>query len=358
MTRGGRAWASIGAALVAHVAAGAVLLLVPVRTPAPRLPLLVDRSDETPIEITLDQPPPPTPAPALVEPVAAIDLRGHDVGVTDSPREAASRSVGPGESRESRAETPTPAGDVPPSSATRGGAVTFGAPRVRIDGPNPFLAPSTLTVAEPGEPPPRAAEEVADAKRRVEGALRQPARERERELGLGPEGPVLTALGEAASTSTAPVRGRAVFLAIANGAGDVVSIEVAGCDGAHGAWAQAATIALGSLKGKKLRVPSTATRAEMRIEVTSAWKLPSGQDPGADVSVLGIPVAKGEGNESTKVEILNPIPKVTMVPLSKDVKIPVVVWQVNIISTDGDPANIGAAARRVVHARLLDSKVL
>ncbi len=342
-----RGWLSIGAAVAAHAIAFALVrsMALPVAAaPAPAV------AEEPGIEIGIEDlvaapPAPPTPAEEGHALVAAAANETH------GPRAASRGEAAPAAAAEPGETTST-------EPAASGAVPAFAAPRVAIDGPNPFLAAGAVAEAPPSAHEPTEREKTADAKRRVEAALRQPARDRERELGLGPEGPVLTALGDATSTTTTPVRGRAVFVAIANGAGEVVSIRVTECDGAQRDWAQAATIALGSLKGKKLRVPSTTTRAEMRIEVTSAWKLPSGQDPGADVSVLGVPVAKGEGKDSTKVEILNPLPKVEMLKLGKDIEIPVVVWNVTIFGTNGDPANIGAGARRVVHARLLDSKVM
>jgi hypothetical protein len=169
---------------------------------------------------------------------------------------------------------------------------------------------------------------------------------------------VLAALGEAASASTAPIHGRAVFLAIADGTGMVIGIDVLECDGARSAWAGAAALAKDALKGKKLRMPSTAKRAEMRIEVTSDWKMPSGHDPGVDVSVLGLPLAKGEGKQSTMVEVLPLLPKVTMVKLAPDVDIEIPVVSIDALAVHGDPADIGAKPRRVVHTRLIDEKVL
>ncbi|HEY8074707.1 MAG TPA: hypothetical protein VIF62_11365 [Labilithrix sp.] len=329
---------SIGAAVATHLFAFAIVRSLPIPAPVVATPIAEPR-DAIAIEDLVELPPPPSaPEPAIVR--GNIEVTTGNINVTNGKIEVTTRL------QERAGDAPTEPG--------RGTVPTFvaAAPRVAIDGPNPFLA-SGAPVREPTE-----SEETRGAERRVEAALRQPARDRERELGLGPEGPVLTALGDATSTTTTPVRGRAVFLAIANGAGEVLSIRVAECDGAQRDWAQAATIALGALKGKKLRVPSSATRAEMRIEITSAWKLPSGQDPGADVSVLGLPVAKGEGKDATKVEILNPLPKVEKLKLSKDIEIPIVVWSFTIFGTNGDPANIGAAARRVVHARLLDSKVM
>ncbi len=135
----------------------------------------------------------------------------------------------------------------------------------------------------------------------------------------------------------------------------IVGIEVVECDGGRSGWQGAAELARRALQGKKLRMPSTATLAEMRIEVTSDWKMPSGHDPGTDVSVLGVPVAKGEGKKSTKVDLLNPLPKIEMVEIAPDVKVPIPQLTITIVAVQGDPADIGAKPRRVVHTRLLDS---
>jgi hypothetical protein len=154
------------------------------------------------------------------------------------------------------------------------------------------------------------------------------------------------------------VKGRAVCRAVADGTGNIVGIEVLECDGGRPGWANAAELARRALVGKRLRMPSSATLAEMRIEIVSDWKMPSGHDPGTDVSVLGVPVAKGEGKKSTKIDLLDPIPKITMVELAPDVKVPVPQINLTIVAVQGDPADLGAKPRRVVHTRLLDSKVL
>jgi hypothetical protein len=231
---------------------------------------------------------------------------------------------------------------------------------IGLRGSNPFLArgalPDVPSDATPGREPTQA-EQAAAAKKRVQASIRAAGQEHDRALGLGPEGPVLSALGSATSRSTAPVTGRAIFLAIANGAGEVVGISVLECDGAHSDWAGAAQIALGDLKGKKLRMPSSASRAEMKIEVTSAWKMPNGQDPGTEVSVLGAPVTKGEGKNSTKVTILDPIPKIHMTEIVPGVVVPVPEVNITIFGTNGDPSNIGASPRRIVHTRLIASNV-
>jgi hypothetical protein len=317
------------------------------------------------------------PAVALeidLEPPAEGDDTGKAAGAERAPPAAAAalsatrEEPRPGVAPRAPAEGATEGemGAEPAGTVASANVQLVRAPTAELGlGRNAFLAPGSLPESHApltnGRPQPIAPDHPPDdARRRVEQALRRPARERERELGLGPEGPVLRALADAASAAATPVTGRAVFVAIANGAGEVVSVDLASCDGGREAWAEAARAALAALAGKKLRVPSSATRAEMRIELTSAWKLPSGHDPGTEVSVMGLPVKKGEGKDSTKMEILNPLPKVVMVPITTDGKdkIPVLVWQLTIFGTNGDPADLAAKPRRIIHSSLLDSKVL
>jgi len=162
---------------------------------------------------------------------------------------------------------------------------------------------------------------AAATNHRVDRALREPGRARE--LGLGPEGPVLAALVKATHASRAPVDGRVRFVATANAAGEVVAIEVSDCDGNREAWSSAATDAINALRGKKLRLPprtapspSATVALKMTIEVTSAWTMPDGSAPTAS------PAAK-----------------------------------VLAILTLDRPAS-GAKPVRVVHTRLIDSLVL
>lgn len=199
-----------------------------------------------------------------------------------------------------------------------------------------------------------------DRKVAIERALRDPAREREQSLGLGPEGPVLTALAASTSQSLAPVKGKAVFVVKTNAEGDVVDIELQEAEGGRPGWADAGRIAREALDGKKLRLPPGVKRMVMKIEVTSAWKLPSGQDPGTDVELFGRSIAKGEGKDSGKVTILDPIPKLRVeeVDLGSGVKLRVPTIEIDIFRATVDPTNIGAKPRRVVHTRLVESQAI
>jgi len=212
-----------------------------------------------------------------------------------------------------------------------GGQNTFVTSAARGEAAN---GPPAAT-SSPGAGPPTAAE----SKRRADAVLRGTGQARDRELGLGPEGPVLHALGDATMASFAPVKGRAVFRAVTDGTGMIVGIEVLSCDGGRDGWVNAAELAREALKGKKLRLPSAATHAEMRIEIVSEMKMPSGHDPGVDVSVLGLPITKGDGPQSTQVRILDPL-------------------SLSFLAGTADPSDIGAKPRRVVHTRILETKVL
>lgn len=242
----------------------------------------------------------------------------------------------------------------PPPEATHDGPVTlpsFTGTTTNLGlgaaGQNPFLPKSEAAVT------------LAETKRSVDRAMKDPGREREMSLGLGPEGPVLTALEEATSRSTAPVRGKAIFVAIADQNG-VFQIELHDAIGSRAGWDDARNIALAALKGKKLRLPPGATRAVMRIEVKSDWKLPSGHDPNPEITVLHIPVKKGETKESAKVTILDPIPKIRSadLQLDKNTTISVPSVQIDIFHTNMDPTDIGAKPRRVVHSHVVETQVM
>ena len=208
--------------------------------------------------------------------------------------------------------------------------------------PSPSFSPAAPAAEAPmGRPSPESRSSSSSSSSRATALLRDPAGAGERSLGLGPEGPVLRALGDATTASFALMKGRAVFRAIADRTGMIIGIEVVDGDGDGdgGGWANAAELALDALRGKKLRMPSTAKRATMRIEIVSELKMPSGHDPGVDVSILGVPITKGDGRQATQVRILDPL-------------------SMNAFALGGDPVDIGAKARRVVRSRLLDSEIL
>jgi len=330
------------AAVVLHVAIAGLVVLVPVQ---PRR-LAAPAS-------SVDAPPSAPDAEIAIEvsPQPVADPRENEG--SESPAGSSRSDVAPTPAAKARATTPRataavsppsgsePAGVGPAIVTSRAAAPDLG---LTLGAQNTFVTSAArgeaangppAATTSPGAGPPSAAE----SKRRANAMLRGTGQARDRELGLGPEGPVLHALGDATMASFAPVKGRAVFRAIADGAGMIVGIEVLSCDGGRDGWVNAAELAREALKGKKLRLPSAATQAEMRIEIVSEMKMPSGHDPGVDVSVLGLPITKGDGPQSTQVRILDPL-------------------SLSFLAGTADPSDIGAKPRRVVHTRILDSKVL
>ena len=345
-----RGTTAVLAASALHALVGLALLVAPLRHRTPQGPA---PAQAAPFEVALEDVTPRADHEVAAEAAPLLPR----TTMTPSAPSVASHDRDPLPSAEPAAVPLSPPS--PSSSALIIAMPSAPSIGLALGAPNRFVSRGAAEEPASTTPPDdRHVRTLAEAKRAVETALREPARQRERELGLGPEGPVLQALGEATSASSAPVKGRAVFRAVADGTGRIARIEVVECDGGRPGWANAAELARRALQGKKLRMPSSATLAEMRIEVSSDWKMPSGHDPGTDVSILGIPVAKGEGKKSTRVELLDPIPKIEMVELAPDVKVPIPQINLKIVAVQGDPADIGAKPRRVVHTKLLDSKVL
>lgn len=308
------AWIALAAAL--HAAAIASLFSV-----------RVDHGHDVPAgsaesaEIALDlEGEPERAAPRVDEPRRPLesnpsDTRTAGLAVTHPPSRASSgapagAAAPPSASSSEPMRAPQGNGEATSSSSSAGVApIPFTPEQLGIGGAggrNPFLPRHEETVPTSGRDAPAAR------------AMRGTGLARDRELGLGPEGPVVSALADATSSSLAPVRGRAVFLVRANGDGLVSGIDVIDSEGGSG-WIDAGKIALEKLRGKKLKIPTGAKGMNMRIEVLSEMKVPSGQD-----SLFG--ARQGE----------NKMPEMTI----------------------PDPADIGAKPRRVVRSHVVSTEAL
>ncbi len=176
---------------------------------------------------------------------------------------------------------------------------------------------------------------ASESKVAVERSLSAAARARDVELGLGPEGPVLKALEEAATSGLAPMRGVATLLAVVNADGAVVDVRLLSSSGDAGAWSDARRRAVAALRKEKLSLRG-AKGAELTIRLESDIRLPSG------ASVPVTPVFEG-----SQVRVTENAPTGGL---------PTVVKTVTIARFD--VADINARPRRVVHARLLSLKAL
>ncbi|MDF2697462.1 MAG: hypothetical protein K0S65_5845 [Labilithrix sp.] len=158
-------------------------------------------------------------------------------------------------------------------------------------GPNPFAGSSGSSglAASAERPVPGKfhsaapdAPTTAEAKRAVEKSMKDAMRAQDVAVGLGPEGPVLSALQDATYGGLAPDHGNAVFLAVVDASGTVVDLRLIASNGGEPGWSDTRERAMQALKGKKLSLRGGGG-AELRIAVVSDVRLPSGNTPGAPI---------------------------------------------------------------------------
>jgi hypothetical protein len=236
------------------------------------------------------------------------------------------------------------------------GAARDGPPAARADkrlslealgvgpGHNPFLAPE-------GRRP--------DAKamgQRLDHVLRSGLAEHDRQLGLGPEGPAVAAVTDLVMQSTTAPNTDALLVLRTDGNGETVYVGLAEASGDSAAWDAIAQSLLRALHGKKLRVPSGSGGVTMQLRVSSRVQLPSGADPGLAIDLFGKEIQAGAGERSTRLQILTPKIVVEQYQISSTdphLTIPVIGLGINLLALQGDPVDIAAVARRVVHAHLV-----
>lgn len=297
--------------MLAHAAVLAALATRELPPPKP-----VDATIDA-IEIIdpLDPPVAPTPTTVLESPgQGASHVLAARAQATSSP-EPAPQPVpkGTGEATAPIAIGPSPGGSAAPIALGIGGTREL----------NPFL-PKHEEVPVPSAGDGKAAE------RSVKDALHA----RDRDIGLTPEGPVLSALSDATYEGSAPPKGRAVFVAIVDKLGVVVDLRLG--DGEGAGWREVRERAVKTLASKKVTMRG-AGPVELRIEVVSQVVLPSGSEhhvtPAASASKIEVPDnAKIGGGAGDVVQS----------------------WTVGTF----DLSDIGAKRRQVVHARVVSSRAL
>jgi hypothetical protein len=225
-----------------------------------------------------------------------------------------------------------------------------------IEGPNRFV-----------ESPSGSSWTIHDAEDGVRRSIAESLLKHDRNVGLGSEGPAIAAIEEIVVASTAAVNGRAVLSVVANALG--VITHVACVDGDHAHWDAIAADLTKALGNKRLRGAPGGHGVSMQIEVTSREELPSGRDPGLEIRAFHIPIKKGRGPQSARMDILDVDPKIVIDDTEEEgtgpsaqaspVKFPKAHIQlVKVFGLDFDPVDIGATPRRVVHARVLEEHPL
>jgi hypothetical protein len=320
-------------------------------------PAVAALPEELPAELPADVPAPDsagdvTGAPAAAPAVAAL-ARPRLAALRRSASGAAPTPASSGASASSDVGLAPATGEGPSEPASDGAAAApeSSAPSLSLEAlgvsKNPFLTPPPATTA---------AEARMALGRRIDHVLRSGLAAHDQELGLGPEGPALTAVTQLVMQSTTRPNTSARILLRTDGSGEVIHVELADASGDTAGWNTVAADLLKSLRGKKLRVPNGTGGVTMQLRVDSREQLPSGADPGLAVDLFGVEVKKGQGERSTRVQVLTPKIELGTYELVKDdprSKIPVIGVSITLFSLMGDPVDIGAPARRVVHAHLV-----
>jgi hypothetical protein len=222
----------------------------------------------------------------------------------------------------------------PASEQSPGGSAAAASPRLSlaqlgVGGVNPFL--------DRGDPAAARAAKAARVQQRLDRALAQGLTNADRERGHGRGGPVLRSLEAAVYAANVPLNGGASFVLVIDGEGTLLSTTLGEATGDRTAWLRVARRAAQALASKK-RADRKGRSVRLTVAVSSHLELPSGADPGLEISAQGIPIKKGDGPRSTRLDLsIFPFPAATLA---------------------GDPADIGARARRMVHAHVVSEELL
>jgi hypothetical protein len=179
--------------------------------------------------------------------------------------------------------------------------------------------------------PPSGETEPAPAPVSTTGGLREGLAAHDRELGLGPGGPVVGVAESATRASVAPVEGFALFEVRFDETGAVHDVRVVDAKNEASSWADVASGIAAGLKATHVHVPSGAHGVSVKVRVESAWLYADGSRPGP-IAVCVPPVP------------CNPDPKVKRVIIT-----PLMIAG-NIVP------DAPVAPSRHVHARIVDEQ--
>ncbi len=205
---------------------------------------------------------------------------------------------------------------------------------------------------------------IAESNARLSASLAAGAADRDLALGLGAHGAVLSSLERTTLSGNTPATGSALFLVQVNSKGKLTIVDVIEAAGSFAGWAAVAKRTHAALAKRRLRMPAGARGVEYRIRVRSKVQMPSGRDPGLEVRALGIPLKRGEGKNSTRIDILTPKVKAEMIKVpnpgnpKETIELPSVGLSIGLFGLSGDPADLGAERKRMVSAVVESQRLL
>lgn len=142
--------------------------------------------------------------------------------------------------------------------------------------------------------------------------------------------------------------------------GRTLSVELLDASSDSAEWERVAAALKRALAERPLRIPAGSSGMRLELVVSSREQLPSGADPGFAVELFGATLKEGAGPRSTRLSLLTPkiMVQEMEVPYTNGRSTMTTVAVVpSIMAFSGDVVDIGAAARRVVSARLVQLDV-
>jgi|GEM_PF-2048083 len=209
------------------------------------------------------------------------------------------------------------------------------------------------------ESAPSATERAEDNLRR---SMQQEQADADLKLGLNVPAPLILAIESAAREVAIPTNSVAVFIANIDGSGQLLGLEYTGSNHASPQWTKLTQRVEQALRGRKLPIAKRVKGVDLKLRLIARAQLPSGADPGLGVNLLGIPLKKGEGKRSSKITILDPIPKLLQLEVPgthgpETIKVPVLSAVATILNVAGDPADIGAPVRQMVRVEVIEERL-
>ncbi|HEY0466197.1 MAG TPA: hypothetical protein VGC79_18430 [Polyangiaceae bacterium] len=358
------------------------------RTPTPRAALQAgERDREIEVEFELDfgaierGPAPAVAGAAELGPVAARALASASgTRAHRAPFQAPARSPNPDRSEGSEGSAPARAGDADSAAGSDAAAHQEGATSSIDLGLEQDAWQRWIGSAKSDTPPAQAAAARSDRRRvfhappkSTTGGLQEGLEAHDRALGLGPSGPMVSALYNAAHTSAAPQLGVARFQVTVLESG-VVEIALTAASDQLDGWRAVAAQAADALRRSPPRIPGNRSGIRLSIELTAEETLPNGvrtkqlhgprptvspvrfvstQEAQADLKDRN-PVA-GENKqlaEGTKANV--DVPGVYVAATGKvcSYRLGLSVLGLPVFDGGCDPSNIGAKPRRMVRTRV------
>lgn len=261
---------SLAAAVALHVLG--IALLARVRPPAP--PPAPHRQ---PLQIEIET----LPAVARTEPAAAAPsrapARGADRRLAMIER-GARRSHAPSATLEAPPHATLPARAAPSPAPAPAHAPSLGLDELGVGANNPLLG------SRFGSAPARAAR-APNVAPGIQRSMAQAEVDRDARIGLGPQGPVLSALEVATSRAPGPLNGHARFTAVVSGEGKLESFDVIDVGEAYATWRAIAKRVLAALAGRRLHQVASGRAVRLVVDVVSREALPSGAKPGFKIPI-------------------------------------------------------------------------